>query len=389
MLIKPIRLSFRFFALFWMLGLVAVSCSNPQPAILPSALPPWTPSPSRVPSTASLPAFSPENRGMIAQSDYWPTKGWRMSTPEEQRMDSHKLALMLEAVKESKVNLHSLLVIRNGYIVSETYFQSFDESVKHVQYSCTKSFISTLVGIAIDKGYIEAVKRPVQDLIPGLSFEKPDARKQAMTLENLLTMTSGLDWSESDSDIWAMTRSSDWPRFMLNREMKDAPGSRFNYCSGCSHVLSAILQHKTNMNTRDFAQRELFEPLGISHFQWDTDPRGIPIGGWGLSITPRDMAKLGYLYLHNGTWDGKQVVSAEWIKTAIGNHIATNTAPPSYGYQWWIDPSSGAYMALGRGGQTIFVLPDLNLLVVTTADLPGHTEIMRLIEKYIVPAAQT
>jgi len=141
------------------------------------------------------------------------------------------------------------------------------------------------------------------------------------------------------------------------------------------------------MNTRNFAQKELFAPLGISSFSWDTDSKGIPIGGWGLQITPRDMAKLGYLYLHNGTWDGQQIVSAEWVRAATQKHVGTDSQL-GYGYQWWIYPSFGAYTALGRNGQTIFVVPDLKLVIVTTAALDGHEEIFQLIEKYIVPAAQ-
>jgi CubicO group peptidase (beta-lactamase class C family) len=152
-------------------------------------------------------------------------------------------------------------------------------------------------------------------------------------------------------------------------------------------VLSAIVQSKTGMNTQDFAQKELFEPLGISDLNWSTDSRGLSIGGWGLQLAPRDMAKLGYLYLNDGVWDGKQIVSAKWVVTATQKHTGTD-GELGYGYQWWTYPSLDAYTALGLYGQTIFVIPKLNLVIVTTAQMENHDEIFKLIENYIVPAAQ-
>ena len=363
--VSPLGRQIILFTLLWTLGAVAAACARPVPTATPTLAPTEAP----------------------ASSEYWPTRSWRTSTPEEQGMDSQKLAAMLEEVKRQSLDLHSLLVIRNGYIVSETYFQSYSQDVKHEVYSCTKSFIATLIGIANDKGYIAGVNLPVEDFFPGRSFENQDARKQAMTLDNLLTMRSGLDWEESDTAIGKMYQSRDWVKFMMDMPMAAQPGSRFNYCSGCSHILSAILQQKTGTNTRDFAQRVLLGPLGISNASWSTDPAGLPIGGWGLQITPRDMAKLGYLYLHDGNWDGQQVVSAGWVKTAVQKHTETDTQL-GYGYQWWTYPSLGAFAALGRYGQTIFVIPDLKIIIVTTAALDGHDAIFQLIEKSIVPAAQ-
>jgi CubicO group peptidase (beta-lactamase class C family) len=279
--------------------------------------------------TAPVPLESPSPLG-----DYWPTQDWRSSTPEEQGMDSHRLALMLEAVKQERLPLHSLLVIRNGYLVSETYFPPYDENSREELYSCTKSFIATLVGIAIDQGYIDSVQQPVLDFFAERSFENRDAAKQAMTVEDLLTMRSGLDWEEGDPAYQAMYQSPDWVKFVLDKPMREQPGRQFNYCSGCSHVLSAIVQEQSGMNTRDFAQKELFEPLGITNMNWSVDSTGIPIGGWGLQITPREMAKLGYLYLHNGTWGGQQIVSAGWVKSATQMHTHTDSPQVAgYGYQ--------------------------------------------------------
>lgn len=319
-----------------------------------------------------------------ATETYWPTQDWRTSTPETQGMDAQKLNSLLEAITQQKLNLHSLLVIRNGYIVSENYFQAYNASTKHVQFSCTKSFIATLVGITHDRGMLD-ITRPVLDFFPERKIAHRDARKEAITVEDLLTMRSGLDWHEGDPIYRAMYQSRDWVDFVLNMPMAAQPGEQFNYCSGCSHVLSAIIQQTTGQNTQDFAQAVLFDPLGISNLSWERDRQGIPIGGWGLQITPRDMAKLGYLYLHQGMWDGQQIVSTDWLATATQQHTTTD-GKLGYGYQWWTYPLFGAYSALGRAGQTIFVIPDLNLVIVTTADLGGHDEIFKLIEQYIVPA---
>jgi CubicO group peptidase (beta-lactamase class C family) len=141
------------------------------------------------------------------------------------------------------------------------------------------------------------------------------------------------------------------------------------------------------MNPRDFADRYLFQPLGISNIEWDTDAAGIPIGGWDLQMTPRDMAKLGYLYLQHGRWDGQQLISAGWVENATRKHTETD-GDLGYGYQWWTHPSLAGYTALGHYGQTIFVIPESDLVIVTTAELDNHDEIFRLIDQYILPAVQ-
>jgi CubicO group peptidase (beta-lactamase class C family) len=141
------------------------------------------------------------------------------------------------------------------------------------------------------------------------------------------------------------------------------------------------------MNPRDFAEQYLFKPLGITNARWDTDAEGIPVGGWGLQLTPRDMAKLGYLYLRHGQWAGQQIVSSEWVANATRNHTETD-GELGYGYQWWTYPSLNAYTALGRDGQTVFVIPEKDLIVVTTAEMDNHDPIFQLIQRYILPAVQ-
>lgn len=312
----------------------------------------------------------------------WPTNGWTTAAPEALGVDADKLSEMSKAAE--KLNLHSLIVIRHGVIVSETYYPPYTAETRHELYSVTKSFMSTLVGIAVDKGLL-TVDKLALDFFPDHTFANLDSRKQAMRVDDLLTMTSGLDWVEGDPTYRAMYQSSDWVQYVLDLPMTDDPGSQFLYCSGCSHILSAIVQTASGQNGRAFAEENLFKPLGI-RFDWDTDSQGIPIGGWGLQITPRDMAKLGYLYLHQGNWDTRQVVSPQWIKAATQKHIENGGG--GYGYQWWLQPELGGYSALGRYGQTIFVQPELDLVVVTTAQMESHDPIFALIEQYILPAAK-
>jgi CubicO group peptidase (beta-lactamase class C family) len=303
-------------------------------------------------------------------------------------MDGAALDRALQDVKNQGLNLSSLLVIRNGVIVSETYYPPGDRATRHELYSVTKSFNSTLVGIAIDKGYIDSVHHAVLAYFPQLSIKTPDRLKNSMTLENLLTMSTGLDWLEGDSTYAAMAESNNWTAFVLDKPMRSPPGAHFNYCSGCSHVLSAVVQKTAGADNPAFANHSLFAPLGIQNYHWDTDRNGVPVGGWGLQMTARDMAKLGYLFLHQGTWNGKTIISAAWVKTATQSHIKTDSKL-DYGYQWWINPNLGTYSARGRYGQTIYVAPKLNLIVVATAHMNNDDPIYALIENEILPAVKT
>jgi CubicO group peptidase (beta-lactamase class C family) len=172
---------------------------------------------------------------------------------------------------------------------------------------------------------------------------------------------------------------------MLDKPMIEAPGSRWNYCSGCYHVLSAIIQQTTGKNAHDFAEQNLFKPLGISNVVWPTDNAGISTGGSGLQLTPRDMAKLGYLYLRGGQWDGQQIVSSGWVKAATQRYADVDEHF-GYGYHWFTAPALAGYAALGSYGQIILVIPEHDLVIVTTA--ATEESIFELIEQFILPAGQ-
>ena len=331
-----------------------------------------------VPTRVSIPTAA-----AIPPRDYWPTAGWRISTPEEQGLDPVLLGQMFDAIEDRSLNVHSVVLVRNGVIVAEAYYSPYGQNTRHVLYSVTKSFVSALVGIAIEEGYIESVDQPVLGFFPDRAFANPNSRKDAMTLEHLLTMTAGLDWEEGTPTYMAMYRSQDWVSYVLDAPMVAEPGDQFVYCSGCSHVLSAIIQQATGMNTLEYAQSRLFEPLGITNVYWDSS--GIPIGGWGLEITPRDMAKFGYLYLNDGVWEGQQIVPAEWVRTSVGEHVGTNGSL-GYGYQWWTYPSLDAYTAIGRDAQLILVMPALDVVAVFTAELDDADVLFELTEEFVAPA---
>ncbi len=325
-----------------------------------------------------------------AASDYWPTEGWRTSTPEKQGMQSGMLADMLKNTKEKGYAIESITIIRNGYIVTDAYFHPFQKGAKHIIHSCTKSITSALVGIALDKGDIKDVNQPILEFFPEKTIANLDEHKRAITLENLLTMASGLQCRDSYLYKWKglmeMKNSGDWAQYILDLPMAEPPGQRFEYCNGVSYLLSAIIQKTTNMKTLDFARKYLFGPLGITDVQWRTSPQDIDIGWGEMWLTPHDMAKIGWLYLNRGKWEGKQIVPATWVEASTQGHISS-TLFPRYGYQWWIDASY--YMAVGYKGQFIYVVPEKNMIVVFTGALLGSDfyEPKALLNEYIIPAA--
>ena len=316
--------------------------------------------------------------------DYWPTTGWLTSTPEEQGMNSSLLDEFVNAIDYS-LSLLSYLVIKNGYLILEGYPDpDYNESTLKRVFSVTKSFTSALVGMALGAGNLTSLDELVVDFFPDKTIANLDEDKQSITVEHLLTMTAGFDWSDS-TDYDAMMDSPDWIQSVLDRPMADVPGETFNYNSGASHLLSAIVNRTTGIPTQSYADTRLFQPLGISDYEWGLDPQGVASGGVGLKITPRDMAKFGFLYLNNGTWDGEQIVPSTYV-SASTQVQAPETGPPvhhNYGFQWWIDLSLDAYGAYGANGQYIWVQPKNDLIVVFTSS-GGYFE--NLIPIYIIPA---
>jgi CubicO group peptidase (beta-lactamase class C family) len=339
-----------------------------------------TPAATPVVSVSALPAT-------IAPGTHWPGSDWTEASPESHSMDAALLDAMLEDVPARAPYLSSLLVIRGGDIVLEEYFGSSGPDTRNEIYSCTKSFIATLAGIAFDRGDLTSLDQKVLDFFPGQIFANQDSAKADMTVEDLLTMTAGLDWTEGDTAYRKLYYSEDWVQFMLDLPMLEQPGTRFNYCSGCSHLLSAILEEATGMDTLEFARQTLFDPIQIGEVGWLEDSQGIPLGGWGLQLTPRQMARLGYLYLRGGEWEGRQVVSRAWVEAAVAPHEKVEEKL-DYGYQWWVRPSIDGYAALGLGGQMIAVIPGRDLVVVFTSRQGEAEPLFQMIEDYILPSVR-
>lgn len=320
--------------------------------------------------------------------EYWPTDGWRVADAAALNVDAARLRAMTDFIRLKGLDIKAVVVIRDGYIVFEHYGPGQGPDTRSEVYSVTKSFASTLLGIAQRKGLLGGLDQRILDLLPG-EYQNVDAAKQAMTLQDVLTMRSGLAWTEDDATITSFYTSPDPVKFILDLPLAAKTGTAFSYCSGCSHLLTSIVGKVSGMTPQQFAERELFKPLGIKDAQWLTDRQGVAVGGWGLQLTAREMAKLGYLFLRGGTWDGQEIVTREWVAQATARQTATDSEINSgYGYQWWTHAQFPAYMALGRGGQTVYVHPDKDLVVAIRADLPNHDAIWYLIETYVEPAVK-
>jgi len=265
-------------------------------------------------------------------------------------------------------NLHSLLVYHEGELLTEQYFQGYDQDSIHYQYSVTKSVASLLIGIAIDQGLIGSVDDKVYDFFPEYQGDIANwsEAKSQMTLKDVLTMSAGFSWDEwsyiytdQRNDANKLIRSEDLMKYMLDLPLSSEPGSRWTYNSGCSMLLSGIIQNVSGMSTEAFAKTYLFDKLAIADWHWEQGKDGIYNTGWGLHLLPADMLKIGRMVLDTGQWQGEQIVSAAWLDQASTDHIN------SYGYQWWL---SGTYFsARGWGGQVIGIVPEKKLVVVTTA----------------------
>lgn len=310
--------------------------------------------------------------------EYWPTQTWKTTTPEEQGMDSGKLLEMLKILHDSDFHVDSVTIVRNGYIVLDSYFYPFPENTKHNLYSCSKSVMSILIGIAIEENWIKDVEQPVLSFFPGKAIANMDEDKKQMTLENLLTMTTGMACEDSyrhgRRGLYEMMRSSDWAQHVLDLKMMEPPGEVFEYCNGATYLLSVILQKASGKKALDFARQHLFSPLGITEAYWETNSQGFDLGFAYLRLTPRDMAKIGWLFLNRGKWENRQVVPADWVRESTRRQINAGTLTEYYGYQWWVEKDF--YAAIGWGGQLILVAPEKSIVAVFTGASPGGDHIM-------------
>ncbi len=338
--------------------------------------------------------------------------GWEVSSLSAQNINVSLITEMITNVIEDVFkNIHGVLIIRNGKLVLEEYFSGqasyfgenieYDWNVLHHQASCTKSFTSALVGIAFDLGYITDLNAPLFSFFPEYPEIDWSLEKQKITLEHLLTMTAGLDWNEwaysyfDERNIHHQMYVHDDPiKFLLGVPVADEPGTTFNYNSGLSVLLGAIIKNTTGLYANQFAELYLFGPLGIEEYEWEVLGNGAIQTGGGLSLLPRDMAKFGQLYLNGGIWKGNRIISQFWVEESVKKHITSNWSRYGYGFQWWSDKHDwngkiiDSFFASGLGGQHIFVFPELEMVVIVTGGnhYTGADPALTMLHQYILPA---
>lgn len=323
---------------------------------------------------------------------------WPVSTPEKEGFDAAALDALVADIRQDKLlpRLHYLVLVRHGRLVLEENFHGWGPGKLHMLQSVSKSFTSALVGIAIERGEFKGVDEKVLDFFPDLKdISNLDERKRAMRLEDILTMRTGTDYHESGPDspherLNHLTKG--WDRFYLDRPMVQAPGTGFQYDSGGVILISAMLKRRTGLHAREYAAEHLFKPLGIEKFYWGSNLDGHTHTGGALSLSGRDAAKLGQLYLNKGRWGDVQVVPESWVEGSFRMRVDLTQPgqPPSgYGYLWWIwapDPrgKTGEYIyaARGRFGQYVVVVPEHDLVVVFLGDEKDRAAMGKPIEVF-------
>ena len=275
---------------------------------------------------------------------------------------------------ESITTLRSLLIQQIEELLGEEYFRSASADYPYNIKSASKSIISLLVGIAVDEGHL-SLEETLGDYFPDYFETNPSPKKESITIKHLLSMQSGLE-TTSFYNYGAWVISDDWVEFQLDQPFEEEPGGKMVYSTGTSHLLSVIITKATGMSTKAFAEENLFNPLGIRVGGWDRDPQGYYMGGNNLALTPRSLLKIGQLMLNGGEYNGQQIVSSEWIRDSFKTYTRSNFNPYDYGYMWWNRPLGGhdVFFAWGFGGQYIFMIPELDAVVVMTSFLQNANQ---------------
>lgn len=324
--------------------------------------------------------------------------GWRTSSLTDQNIDSRPLVQMLVRIQADEfTGISSILLARGGALVLEEYFGEFGRDDLHSTRSAAKAITSALVGIAIDRGFIDSVNVPLLPFFPEYEGEIQnwDERKRDITLAHLLTMTSGVQGNEE-----AMYPTDDWIKFYLDQPLAATPGDVFSYATSGVVTLGSVITRASGMRIPDFADRYLFGPLGITEYRWPiTNSRGnqgLAMTGGGLNLRPRDMLKFGQLYLDGGVWEGERLISESWIKESTRKHATSDLYGEDFGYLWrMIDRNVKgrrvrSFEAWGNGGQFIMVFPSLDLVAVFTGEnyglFPEMEQPFEIIDQYILPA---
>jgi CubicO group peptidase (beta-lactamase class C family) len=377
----------------------------------------------------------------LAQSE-WPTSGWTSTTASEVDFNPKVLSRLDADIAQRKYGyVDSMLIIRGGKVAFERYYDHDYNSIYqkeastpgplvvrdqtgpynyfnswwhpylqygklHTMQSVTKSVVSTVIGIAVGRGDFPDLDTPVLKYFESGSVDNVDDKKRQMTIQHLLTMTTGLEWNEdypySDPRNTAakMQGVPDWVKFTMDRPMSKEPGKSFQYNSGATLVLGHLFSKATGMDIEEYAVRHLFKPLGIDNFYWKRTPFGLADTQEGLYVSSRDMAKIAYLYLKQGVWEDKNIVPRAWVDASITPFVSvTDNRSVEYGYSWWLlnyeykGQVRGAFAGIGFGGQYPIVIPELDLVIVFTGwnilaegpRMSSQEAIKRILEAVIEP----
>ena len=288
--------------------------------------------------------------------------------------------------------IHGVMIRKNGELIHEEFRGSGSADQPVNIKSASKSILSLLIGIAIEEGYLEGTDQTIDQFFPEWFEQNPDSIKESITIQDLLTMRTGLETTSSRNyGSWAVSNS--WINFALNRPLVDEPGGRMIYSTGTSHLLSVILTKASGMSTRAFANKYLFDPMNIRIGGWDRGPEGYYMGGNNMAMSPQDLLKIGELMMNTGRYGGHQIVSRSWILESVQSYTQSNFNPYNYGYMWW-NKSVGdytVYFAWGNGGQYIMILPELDTVLSITSSLLANAprryqrEIFQFVGDVIIP----
>lgn len=302
------------------------------------------------------------------------------ATPESQGISSDLFAALLRELDASKdTEMHHFMALRHGKVICECNFAPYPKGMWHITHSMCKSITGMAIGMLIEEEKLK-LDENIYDIFPDHINAFSKIFRPVITVENLLTMTSGITFNES-----GIVSGNDWLGSFLNASVNGKPGTEFQYNSLNTYVLSAIVTKRTGETLTEYLTPRLFGPLGITKYYWETCPKGITKGGWGLFLCAEDMAKLGQLYLQRGKWNGQQLVSEYWIEISTARHLKTQNGTYGYGYQLWMEQRPGSFEYNGMLGQNVIIYPDMDMVLVTNA---GNKEMfqdcimLNIIRKY-------
>jgi CubicO group peptidase (beta-lactamase class C family) len=332
-----------------------------------------------------------------------PPYSWPTSTLQAQGIDPDSIASALQEF-QAKPYVESFVLVRNAFLVTESYSTLADKYTNAELASVTKSVGSALVGIALREGYLDSLGQKMLDFFPEYVTPILDPRKHDITIEHLLTMRSGFEYTEGDDHSVIFNQGTDWMREAINLPLRNNPGETFNYASVNVHLVSGILTKASHLSTMSFAQQFLFQPLNITALSWPKDPQNYYFLGSGMVLYPRDMARFGYLYVNGGSVDGHSIIPADWAKASVQPHddqsrtwgAFTNV---KYGYFWWTAEwnTDSVFLAVGFGGQFIIGVPRYNLVIVVTSNLnctqteadERHFAILDILARHVLSAVRS